>query len=137
MPYTEWGDLLSSFPNQNEESTMDKKRLHKIIRKFAENEPNEYIYKFGLCSEFAVALKRFLKGGTISKAGLTHTYLKWKNHYCDITGCLNKEEFQFRNPSTSLSPATKAEIAHINKLLEHKEVDRIYEGLKKAARQVK
>ena len=130
MPYTTWGE---SSPHPN----MNKNKLHKIIRNFADQEPNENIYKFGLCSEFAVALKRFLKSGTIYKAGLMHTALKWKNYYCDITGCLNKDRFQFRNPSTSLSPATKEEITHINNLLDHKEVDRIHKTLTKISRRVK
>lgn len=111
-------------------------KLNKIIHKFWKDEKRNDIYHLGVCSEVAVALKRFLQGGTICKAGLMHTYLDYKNHCCDIRGCFPKSRYPLIVPSGSYLPATTEEIAHINKLLEHDTVAHICKGFKKASKEV-
>jgi len=112
-------------------------KLNKIIRQFHKNENYNDIYSLGLCSEFAVALKRFLGAGEIYKAGLLHTCLKYKDHYCDIRGCYPRTTYRGIVPSVSLEPATNAEIAHIHKLLEKDSTKRILDGLRQAQKEVK
>ena len=115
---------------------LEIQRLNKIILRFWKNEKNSDIYYLGVCSEVAVALKRFLKGGTISKAGLMHTYFSYKGHYCDIRGCFTKSQYTMIVPAMSYTPVTPKEIAHINSLLEHDTVAHILKGLKKASKEV-
>lgn len=115
---------------------MEISKLNRIIHKFWKDEKHNDIYHLGVCSEVAVALKKFLQRGTVSKAGLMHTYLDYKNHCCDIRGCFTKSKYTMVVPSMSYSPATPKEIAHINKLLEHNTVAHICKGLKKASKEV-
>jgi len=86
----------------------------------------------GLCSEFAVALKKFLNGGTISKAGLMHTYLTYQGYNCDIRGCFTKETYKFMTPNEYYRPTNRSELTHINKLLDHERVAYIVRELRKA-----
>ena len=111
---------------------MEIAELEKTIERFWESENRNDVYFLGLCSEFAVALKKFLGGGVIYKAGLMHTLLYYKGHYCDIRGCFDKKTYAVRVPATSLTPATKKEIAHIYKLLDYNKTNQIVKGLKKA-----
>jgi len=110
---------------------MNINKLSCIIRKFWQSERYNDIYYLGKCSEVAVALQRFLKGGTIVKRGLMHTALKYNGYYCDIRGCFQEMEYKTKVPGEYLRPATQKEIAHINSLLEHDTVAHIIKGLKK------
>jgi len=114
---------------------MNISTINKIIKRFWSNENRNDVYYLGLCSEFAVALKRFLGSGTIYKAGLMHTCLKYKDHYCDIRGCYPKSKYRSIVPSISLEPATNAEIHHIHNLLEKDTVTKIIKGLKQAQKE--
>ena len=116
---------------------MNISTINKTIKRFWKNENHSDVYYLGLCSEFAIALKRFLNSGTIYKAGHMHTCLKYKDHYCDIRGCYPKSKYRSVAPSLSLLPATKSEIQHINNLLEKDTVKKILSGLKKAQKDVK
>jgi len=111
---------------------INPQKLDRIIKKFWANERHNDVYYLGLCSEFAVALKRFLKGGVIVKRGLMHTAFKYGNYYCDIRGCMTEGDFKARVPGVYLRPATKEEIAHINSLLDEEIVRYIIKGLKEA-----
>lgn len=111
---------------------MNINKLNCIIHKFWQSERYNTIYYLGVCSEVAVALKKFLGGGTIVKRGLMHTALKYNGHYCDIRGCMIEPEFRSRVPAEYLRPATPKEIQHINNLLERHTVNYIVKGLKKA-----
>ena len=113
---------------------IDINKLDKIIKRFWADEGHNDVYYMGICSEFAVALKRFLKGGTIYKAGLMHTFLEYKGYYCDIRGCFAPSKYKTIVPATSYTSATSKEIAHINSLLEHDTVAHILKGLKQAQR---
>ena len=115
---------------------LEIQKLNKIIRRFWKNENNSDLYFLGVCSEVAVALKKYLGGGTISKAGLMHTYLSYKGYCCDIRGCYTVSEYPMIAPAFSYTPATPKEIAHINSLLEHHTVAHIVKGLKKASKEV-
>ena len=115
---------------------MQISKLNQIIARFRQNEGTD-IYGLGNCSEFAVALKKFLGAGTISKEGLWHSSLYYKNHYCDIYGC-KKTSYGIYN-----RPGTKSENKHIKHYLEdgrHGKLNimsKILTGLKKAKKQVK
>ena len=117
---------------------MNTAKLHITIRRFHANNRYSDIYSNGLCSEFAVALKRYLHGGTIYKHGLWHTVLYYKGKYCDIHGCQTSSQLMTNMPigitKSNLRAAKPSEIAHINKLLDHTEVSRMVAGLKKAGR---
>jgi len=114
---------------------MNIPKLNRIIAKFRENEGSD-IYALGTCSEFAVALRKFLKGGTITKVGLTHTTLQYDGHYCDIYGCKKQTHGVYTHP------ATPEEMKHINYYLEdgrpgkRNTVGQILRGLKKAEKEV-
>lgn len=115
---------------------MNITKLHSTIRKFHQQHNYSDIYKLGLCSEFAVALKRYLHGGTIYKQGLWHTILYYNGKYCDINGCQSSSQLMSSSPigltKANLRAATPKELSHINNLLDHREVARIIKGLKKA-----
>jgi len=113
------------------ENKMDINKLNCAIKKFWQSEGYNEIYYMGVCSEVAVALKKFLGEGTIVKRGLMHTALKYKDYYCDIRGCMTPQQFKTRVPGEYLRPATPKEIQHINSLLEHHTVKKILNGLKK------
>jgi len=115
---------------------MDIKKLNAIIKRFWKNEGNNDVYYLGICSEFAVALRRSLKAGTIYKAGLMHTFLEYNGYYCDIRGCYPPGRYKALVPSPSYTPAKKSEIQHINNLLERDTVQHIVDGLKQAQREV-
>jgi len=115
---------------------MNIKRLNAIIAQFWSTRLHNDVYYLGLCSEFAVALQKFLNAGTICKAGILHTCLYYKNHYCDIRGCYLRSHYRTVVPSFSLSPATDAEIKHIEKLLDTNTVKQIVSGLKQAQKEV-
>jgi len=110
---------------------MNINKLNYIIRKFWQSQKYSDIYYLGKCSEVAVALQRFLKGGTIIKRGLMHSALKYKGYYCDIRGCYSEMEYKTKVPGEYLRPATAKEIKHINNLLERDTVSNIVKGLKK------
>jgi len=116
---------------------MNVKRLDKIIKQFWKNERYNDIYYLGLCSEMSVALKRFLGAGTLYKRGILHTVLKYKNHYCEVRGCMNQRQLLSTAPGEYLRPASNKEIAHIYNLLKEYRVKQIVKGLKKAERQIK
>jgi len=124
-------------PSNVHVSIMKIQKLNTIIRTFWSNEDHDDIYARGVCSEFAIALKRYLNAGTIYKASLMHTFLKYKDHYCDIRGCYTPSEYKTIVPSLSYTPATKSELDHINSLLEHHTVNHIIKGLKKAEQEIK
>jgi len=112
-------------------------KLDRIIKQFWKNERRNDKYHLGVCSEVAVALKRFLGAGTIYKAGLMHTFLEYQGYYCDIRGCYSPRAYPTIAPSPSYLPATPKEIAHINSLLEHDTVAHIIAGLKQAQKEVR
>ena len=116
---------------------MNPQKLDRIIKQFWKNERHNDKYHLGVCSEVAVSLKKFLKAGVIVKSGLMHTAYKYGNYYCDIRGCFTEREFKTVAPGIYLRPATKKEIAHINKLLEHHTVAYILNGLKQAQKEVR
>jgi hypothetical protein len=118
------------------EESMSPEKLNKIIKQFWKNENKSDVYYLGICSEFAIALRRFLKAGTVYKAGLMHTFLEHKGYYCDIRGCFTPGRYKGIVAATSYTPATKKEIAHIQSLLEHDTVAHIIKGLKEAQREV-
>ena len=117
---------------------MNTAKLDGIIKRFHRDRNYSDIYSNGLCSEFAVALKKFLRGGTIYKHGLWHTVLYYNGKYCDIHGCQSSSQLMRNMPigmtKANLRAANPTEIAHINKLLDNKEVARMIDGLKKASR---
>jgi len=109
---------------------MQISKLNQIIAQFRRNEGAD-IYALGTCSEFAVALKRFLGGGTISKEGLMHTSLYYNKHYCDIYGCKKQPHGIYNRPAKS------SEMKHIKHYLELHTVQKILKGLRKAQKEVK
>jgi len=115
---------------------MDPKRLDKIIKRFWANERRNDKYYLGVCSEVAVALKRFTGGGKISKAGLMHTFFTYNGYYCDIRGCFAPNKYRSIVPAPYYRPAEPKEIAHINNLLEHDTVAYILAGLRQAQREI-
>ena len=119
----------------DKETSMSITKLNKILHQFRQN-TNPYNYKFGLCSEFAVALKRYLHAGQLYKSGIMHTCLKYKDHYCDINGCFTYSKYRTISPSVSLSPATKYEIHHIYNLLDNQAVQSILKTLKQSSKQI-
>jgi len=123
---------------------MNVNKLDKIIKRFWKNERNNDVYYLGLCSEFAVALQRYLKGkGSITKHGLWHTVLKYKGYYCDVRGCMTYKQMNFNMPiggvggKDTTREAQPDEIKHIYKLLNKDKVDHIYKSLKKAEKEVR
>jgi len=116
---------------------MNTTKLNKIIKQFWANERHNDVYYLGICSEFAVALKKFLGAGTIYKAGLMHTFLEHNGYYCDIRGCFTPARYKTIAPAQYYRPATSKEIAHINSLLEHDTVAHIITGLKQAQKEVR
>ena len=118
---------------------MNPTQLNTIIKRFHKNQNYSDIYKLGLCSELAVALKRYLHGGTIYKHGLWHTVLYYKGKYCDINGCQSSSQLMHNSPigltKSNLRAATPSELAHIKKLLDNKVVSQIVSGLKGADNQ--
>jgi len=116
---------------------MNISKLNCIIKKFWQSERYNDIYYLGICSEVAVALKRFLGAGTIVKRGLLHTALEYKGYYCDIRGCKTEREFKATVPGEYLRPATQKEIQHINNLLQRDKVRYIVGGLKRAEKTCK
>jgi len=115
---------------------MNIKKLDSVIKRFWQNEGKNDVYYLGVCSEFAMALRRFLKAGTVYKAGLMHTFLEYKGYYCDIRGCFPPGKYKMVASATSYTPATQKEIAHIQSLLEHDTVDHIIKGLKQAEKEI-
>ena len=115
---------------------MNIPKLNRIIAKFRENEGSD-IYALGTCSEFAVALRKFLKGGTVAKDGLMHTVLQYDGHYCDIYGCKTYTSGEY------IHPATPKEMKHINFYLEdgrpgkRDTVNIVLRGLKRAEKEVR
>jgi len=111
-------------------------KLNQIIARFRQNEGAD-IYALGNCSEFAVCLKRFVGGGTITKSGLAHTTLQYKNHYCDIYGCKKQSFGEYTRP------ARPSENAHIQRYLENGKngklptTQKIMKGLRKAQQEVR
>lgn len=140
MHQTYWrrpSNVYVSLNEQKKSDTMSITKLNRVIKRFWSNEDHNDIYPRGVCSEFAVALKRYLNAGTIYKASIMHTFLKYKDHYCDIRGCYTPNEYQTVVPSLSYTPATKSELDHINNLLEQSTVTHIIKGLKKAEKEIK
>lgn len=138
MHQTYWRRPSNVYVSINQKNdTMNITKLNKIIRTFWSNEDHNDIYPRGVCSEFAIALQRYLNAGTIYKASLMHTFLKYKDHYCDIRGCHPPSTYKTIVPSLSYKPATKSELQHINNLLEQPTVDHIIKGLKKAEKEIK
>jgi hypothetical protein len=122
---------------------MDTEKLNRIILKFWKNEHNNDVYYLGLCSEFAVALQRYLGGkGEITKHGLWHTVLKYNGMYCDIHGCMTENKLNFTMPiggvgvNESTRKARPDEVAHIYGLLNERMTKHIYDGLKKAEKEI-
>ena len=115
---------------------MQISKLNQIIAQFRRTNGAD-IYALGTCSEFATALKKFLNGGTITKAGLCHTTLQYKSHYCDIYGCKTQSYGEYTRP------AKPSEKAHINHYLEDGKngklntVQQILSGLRKAQKEVR
>ena len=134
MHQTYWRRPSSVVVSIQHRDTMKIAKLNRIINQFWTDESHNDKYHFGLCSEFAIALQRYLNSGQLYKAGLMHTFLKYKSSYCDIRGCFTPSEYTFKVPSPSYTPATKSEIQHIKSLLDEKEVSHIIKGLKKAER---
>lgn len=116
---------------------MKTSRLNRIIRQFWKNERYNDIYYLGLCSEFAIALKRFLGSGTIVKRGILHTGLKYKGYYCEVRGCMTERQFKNTVPGEYLRPANAKEITHIYSLLKNHRVNDIVKGLRKAEKEVR
>jgi len=116
---------------------MNTAKLHATIKRFHRDHNYSDIYSNGLCSEFAVALKKYVHGGTIYKHGLWHTVLYYNGKYCDIHGCQTVSQLMRNMPigmtKANLRAAKPSEIAHINKLLDNNEVARMVAGLKKAS----
>jgi len=118
---------------------MTPERLHKVIKQFIRDEGGTNLYRLGRCSEFAVALKKFVGSGTITKHGTWHTVLYWKNIYWDANGqhtLNNLKSTNYISAAENPHPATKEEIDHINSLLNKYFVDHILAGLRKASREV-
>lgn len=107
--------------------------LNRMIKQFGKVYGKD-IYRYGLCSEFAVALKRFLSGGELYKHGLFHVCLKYKGYYCDIRGCQTESELLMDDPMALSKDANRKakpeEINHLMSLLKEKEVNKVVEGLK-------
>jgi len=120
---------------------MNVQTLDKIIKQFWRNENKDTTWHTGFCSEFAVALDRFLNGaGQIGKQGWFHTIYIYKGNYCDVRGCMNENKLDFHNPIGSQGqpyPAAPHELQHINSLLNEGRVQRALAGLKRAQREVK
>lgn len=121
--------------------------LEKKIATFRKTE-NVDMFKYGLCSEFAVALKLFLNNkkritmkelttgvGQLHKHGLFHVCLKYQNKYCDIRGCQTESKLLMNDPMAinkeGNRPADVSEIQHLYDLLDRKEVLRIVEKLRR------
>ena len=112
---------------------MNIQTLDKIIAKFWDSKRNDTRYYMGYCSEFAVALQRFLKSGRTAKHGLWHTVLEYKKHYCDVRGCHTPSDMYVVSPTPEKTrPANDSEIKHIYSLLHEDIVQDIVNGLKKA-----
>lgn len=109
--------------------------LNRVIKQFARTHGTD-IYRYGLCSEFAVALKRFLDGGELYKHGLFHVCLKYKGYYCDIRGCQTESQLLMDDPMALSKDANRKakpeEIRHLMGLLKKEQVKKIVEGLKQA-----
>jgi hypothetical protein len=123
---------------------MDIDKLNKVIARFWDNNKRNTMFYLGMCSEFAVALQKYLGGkGEITKHGLFHTVLKYNGLYCDVRGCQTYEQLNFKMPIGGVGgrdttrKATQKEIKHIYSLLNKRNVKYIYEGLKQAEKEVK
>lgn len=110
--------------------------LDKIVKRFWANEGNSTIYYLGKCSEFAVALDRFLnQKGDIGKHGWFHTIYIYGNYYWDIRGKMTKKQLDFNFPIGSTShprPAYPDEIDHIYNLLDEEFTQKSVKGLQRA-----
>lgn len=115
---------------------MNSENLDKVIKRFWNKENRNTIYYIGKCSEFAVALDRFLnRKGTIGKHGWFHTIYLYDNYYWDVRGKMTKKELDFNMPIGATSeplPAKTEEIAHIYSLLNEEFTQKTVEGLKRA-----
>jgi len=125
--------------------------LDNIIERF-KTKYHPDIYKYGKCSEFAVALKLFIDGkdgstitmkelttgvGDLYKHGLFHVCLFYDGYYWDIRGKQTETELLANDP-TALNKAgnRKAridEIQHLYDLLDKNEVRKIIRGLQEAS----
>jgi len=114
---------------------MSVTKLDSIIQRFGDEKGRD-IYRYGLCSEFAVALKRFLGGGELYKHGLFHVCLKYKGFYCDIRGCQTEGELLMDDPMALSKDANRkadqGEVKHLMDLLKEDRVKDIINGLKQA-----
>ena len=126
---------------------MDIKTLDKKIANFRKTE-DEDKFKYGLCSEFAVAVKLFLNKkkeismktltsgpGELYKHGLWHVCLFYNGKYCDIRGCHTERELLMLDPMAINQAGNRKaeldEVQHLYGLLDRKEVQRIIEKLKR------
>jgi len=122
------------------DDTMNPDTLDTIIKTFWKSERYNPDYYNGYCSEFAVALDRFLNHrGTIGKAGLFHTIYIYKGYFWDIHGKMTRNQLSLKMPITGTSivqPANQKELDHIYSLLNTQVVNHILRGLKKSQKVV-
>jgi len=123
-------------------------RLDYLIEKFKELYHPD-IYKYGKCSEFAVALKLFLNGkdgrtitmkdlttgvGDLYKHGLFHVCLFYDGYYWDVRGKQTETELLANDPTALNKDGNRKaridEIQHLYNLLDKNEVRKIIQGLK-------
>ena len=113
---------------------MNANKLDKIIKRFWANHNNNTIYYLGKCSEFAVALDRFLKGkGKIGKHGWFHTIYIYDGYLWDVRGKQTKHQLDFNMPIGATDeprPARPDEIQHIMGLLNEPFTQHIVKELK-------
>jgi len=117
---------------------MNAEKLDEIIKRFWKREHNDTRYYLGFCSEFAVALDKFLdKKGKIGKHGWFHTIYIYDGYYWDVRGKMTKKKLDFNMPIGATDeprPANPDEIKHIYDLLNVQKVNYILKGLKEAQR---
>lgn len=130
---------------------MNAEELDLIIARFRDSGVNVNLYKYGKCSEFAVALKLFINGktgkkvtmkdlttgiGDIYKHGLFHVCLKYLGYYWDIRGCQTEREMLSNDPTALNKEGNRKaqihEIKHLYDLLDRTKVIETIQGLKKA-----
>jgi hypothetical protein len=113
--------------------------LNRVIKQFAKTHGTD-IYRYGLCSEFAVALKRFLGAGELYKHGLFHVCLKYKGYYCDIRGCQTESKLLMDDPIALSKDANRKakpeEVQHLMNLLQDDKVQNIIKGLNEAKNKI-